>query len=77
MRDRLRRTETLDGFMRFAAVVKQRVVCRPSDDGRTQLDALNEDCWRHVRQFLVLDDVKQGIASSPKTLSQPDARVIP
>ncbi|KAH8031691.1 hypothetical protein HPB51_020027 [Rhipicephalus microplus] len=61
IRDRLRRTQTLDEFMRFAAVVKERVVCQPSDDGCTRLDALNEDCWRHVRQFLVLDDVKQDV----------------
>ncbi|KAL1417863.1 hypothetical protein MTO96_026501 [Rhipicephalus appendiculatus] len=61
MRDRLKRTQTLDGFIRFAAVVKETVVCRTPDDGRTQLDALNEDCWRHVRQYLVLDDVKQGM----------------
>ncbi|KAH7976144.1 hypothetical protein HPB52_009331 [Rhipicephalus sanguineus] len=66
IRDRLRRTETMDEFMRFAAVVKERVVCRPSVDGRTQLDALNEYCWRHVRQYLVLDDVEQDVGPTRK-----------
>ncbi|KAH7976143.1 hypothetical protein HPB52_009330 [Rhipicephalus sanguineus] len=66
IRDRLRGLETLDGFMKLAGVVKERVVCHASDDGCTQLDALNEDCWRHVRQYLFIDDVKEGIAQTEK-----------
>ncbi|KAL1417865.1 hypothetical protein MTO96_026503 [Rhipicephalus appendiculatus] len=58
IRDRLQGLETLDGFMKFAGVVKNRVVCHPSDGGFAELDALNEDCWRHVRQYLFIDDVK-------------------
>ncbi|KAL1476631.1 hypothetical protein MTO96_036372 [Rhipicephalus appendiculatus] len=61
IRDRLSRTETLDGFMKTAGVVKERVICHASDNGRLQLDALNEDCWRHVRQYLFIDDVEDGI----------------
>ncbi|KAL1470265.1 hypothetical protein MTO96_024434 [Rhipicephalus appendiculatus] len=58
VRDRLRQTQSMDGFMCFVGVVKKRVVCHPADDGRMQLDELNEDCWSHVRRYLVTDDVK-------------------
>ncbi|KAH7976142.1 hypothetical protein HPB52_009329 [Rhipicephalus sanguineus] len=61
IRDRLKGAETLDGFMKMTGVVKERVICHASDDGSTQLDALNEDCWRHVFQYLFIDDVKEGI----------------
>ncbi|XP_050031776.1 uncharacterized protein [Dermacentor andersoni] len=61
VRERLKRTETLDGFMRAAGVVRERVVCHPPDDGRMQLDDLIEDCWRNVRRYLVADDVKGSI----------------
>ncbi|KAL1462154.1 hypothetical protein MTO96_043195 [Rhipicephalus appendiculatus] len=56
-RDRLRRTQSLDGFMQVAGVVKEQVVCHPVDDGRLQMDDLNEDCWSHVRRYLSTDDV--------------------
>ncbi|KAL1482503.1 hypothetical protein MTO96_033744 [Rhipicephalus appendiculatus] len=56
-RDRLRRTQSLDGFMQVAGVVKEQVVCHPVDDGRLQVDDLNEDCWSHVRRYLSTDDV--------------------
>ncbi|KAL1470266.1 hypothetical protein MTO96_024435 [Rhipicephalus appendiculatus] len=58
VRDRLMGIQSMDGFMRFVGVVKERVVCHPSDDGRMQIDDLNEDCWRHVLWYLVTDDVK-------------------
>ncbi|KAH7976140.1 hypothetical protein HPB52_009327 [Rhipicephalus sanguineus] len=58
VQDRLRGTKSLDGFMRFTGVVRESVVCHPSDDGRMQLDSLNEDCWRHIRKYLYIDDVK-------------------
>ncbi|XP_037499039.2 uncharacterized protein LOC119372642 [Rhipicephalus sanguineus] len=61
VRDRLRGTNTLDGFMRFAGVVRESVVCHPSQDGRMQLDDLNEDCWMYVRRYLFIDDVKEAI----------------
>ncbi|KAH7976141.1 hypothetical protein HPB52_009328 [Rhipicephalus sanguineus] len=69
IRDRLQELETLNGFMKVAGVVKERVVCIASDDGCTQLDALNEDCWRHVLQFLFVDDVKEEIGPSGSALS--------
>ncbi|KAL3227599.1 hypothetical protein MRX96_048701 [Rhipicephalus microplus] len=72
IRDRLEGLKTLDGFMKLAGVVEERVVCHPSDDGCTQLDALNEDCWRHIRQYLFLDDVKEGIGRHGKALSCKD-----
>ncbi|XP_070396640.1 uncharacterized protein [Dermacentor albipictus] len=62
VRDRLKRTESMDGFMRAAGVVRERVVCHPSpSNDRMQLDDLIEDCWRHMRRYLVIDDVKDSI----------------
>ncbi|KAL1483902.1 hypothetical protein MTO96_032881 [Rhipicephalus appendiculatus] len=58
VRDRLMQTQSMDGFMSFVGVVKERVICHPADDGLMQLDELNEDCWSHVRRYLVTDDVK-------------------
>ncbi|KAL3203374.1 hypothetical protein MRX96_041894 [Rhipicephalus microplus] len=60
VRDRLSQLRSLDGFMRVAGVVKERVVCHPTDDGRMQLDDLNEDCWSHVRRYLATDDIEYG-----------------
>ncbi|KAH7974212.1 hypothetical protein HPB49_012024 [Dermacentor silvarum] len=61
VRDRLKTAETMDGFMRVVGVVRERVVCHPPDEDRMQLDDLIEDCWRHVRRYLVIADVKHGI----------------
>ncbi|KAH8040181.1 hypothetical protein HPB51_009559 [Rhipicephalus microplus] len=58
VRDRLMAIQSLDGFMGFVGVVKERVMCHSAEDGRVQLDDLNEDCWRHVRRYLVADDVR-------------------
>ncbi|KAH8030902.1 hypothetical protein HPB51_012242 [Rhipicephalus microplus] len=58
VRDRLRRTKTLNAFMRITGVVRESVVCHPSEGGGTQLVDLNEDCWRQIRQYLFLRDVK-------------------
>ncbi|KAH6922102.1 hypothetical protein HPB50_009514 [Hyalomma asiaticum] len=52
VRDRLSKTQSLDGFMRVVRVVKERVVCHPAEDGRMQLDDLNEDCWSLVRRYV-------------------------
>ncbi|KAH6922100.1 hypothetical protein HPB50_009512 [Hyalomma asiaticum] len=60
VRDRLRSTQSLDGFMRVAGVVKDQVICHPAADGRLQVNDLNEDCWRHVRQYLMADDIEDG-----------------
>ncbi|KAH8031468.1 hypothetical protein HPB51_017240 [Rhipicephalus microplus] len=61
VRDRLSQVRSLHGFMRVAGVVKERVICHPTDDGRTQLDELNEDCWSHVRRYLATDDIDYGV----------------
>ncbi|KAH6942280.1 hypothetical protein HPB50_002943 [Hyalomma asiaticum] len=56
----LRSMEGLDDFMRLAGVVQDSVVCNPCQDGRPQLDTLNDDCWRMVRRYLMLDDVRES-----------------
>ncbi|KAH7948987.1 hypothetical protein HPB49_003850 [Dermacentor silvarum] len=60
----LRSVEGLHDFMRLARVVRDCVVCNPRPDGRPQLDTLNEDCWRLVRRYLALDDVREVAASA-------------
>ncbi|KAH6935655.1 hypothetical protein HPB50_007458 [Hyalomma asiaticum] len=60
-RRHLNRTASLDDYMRITGVVKERVVCRPRDDGRMQLDDLHEDCWALVRRYLLLDDVEEAV----------------
>ncbi|KAH7984250.1 hypothetical protein HPB52_018599 [Rhipicephalus sanguineus] len=61
-RGHLKRTASLDEYMRITSVVKERVVCHPRDDGSMQLDDLNEDCWEMVRRCLMLDDVEVAVA---------------
>ncbi|KAL1467506.1 hypothetical protein MTO96_042128 [Rhipicephalus appendiculatus] len=56
----LRRTASLDEYMRITGVVKERFVCHPRDDGCIQLDDLGEDCWEVERRFLMLDDVEEA-----------------
>ncbi|XP_077549381.1 uncharacterized protein LOC144162638 [Haemaphysalis longicornis] len=63
--DGLRRMEGMDDFMRFAGVVKERVSCHPREDGRTQLDALNEYCWSAVRRYLKLYDIGDTTGTAP------------
>ncbi|KAL1467185.1 hypothetical protein MTO96_026242 [Rhipicephalus appendiculatus] len=63
MGQRFRSIEGLHDFMRLTGVVQERVTCLPSEDGSTQLDALDDDCWSHVRRYLQLDDVALGSAS--------------
>ncbi|XP_049523849.1 uncharacterized protein LOC125945670 [Dermacentor silvarum] len=60
---RFQSIEGLHDFMRLAGVVKRQVTCLPREDGRTQLDDLNDDCWAHVRRYLQLDDVPHSSAS--------------
>ncbi|KAL1480876.1 hypothetical protein MTO96_050675 [Rhipicephalus appendiculatus] len=51
--------EGLHDFMRFTGVVQTCVKCAPPVDGRSmQLQDLNDDCWRLVRRYLRVDDVK-------------------
>ncbi|XP_037572304.2 uncharacterized protein LOC119454445 [Dermacentor silvarum] len=57
VRESLKCIEGLHDFLRYAGVVKERLEFHPNEDGRAQLDALNEDCWRVVRRHLMLDDV--------------------
>ncbi|KAL3251225.1 hypothetical protein MRX96_055212 [Rhipicephalus microplus] len=56
----LRSTEGLNDFMRLAHVVRDCVVCNPCEDGHPQLDTINEDCWRLIRSYLLLDDVRES-----------------
>ncbi|KAH7948714.1 hypothetical protein HPB49_001178 [Dermacentor silvarum] len=64
VREALRSVQDMHGFMRVAGVVRDRVVCLPSQDGHMQLDNLNEHCWSLVRRFLLLDDVLIDSATS-------------
>ncbi|KAH6927746.1 hypothetical protein HPB50_007717 [Hyalomma asiaticum] len=59
VRQGLRDIEGLRDFMRLAGVVRDRVVCEPRHDHRHRLDTMNEYCWRLVRSYLVLDDVRE------------------
>ncbi|XP_070379007.1 uncharacterized protein [Dermacentor albipictus] len=65
VRRKFRSIEGLHDFMRLAGVVKEHVTCVPREDGRTQLDGLNQDCWAHVRRYLELDDVARDCHSPP------------
>ncbi|XP_050041588.3 uncharacterized protein [Dermacentor andersoni] len=58
VRESLKCIESLPDFMRYAGVVKERLDFHPNEDGHAQLDILNEDCWRLVRRYLMLDDVR-------------------
>lgn len=60
IRSRLRSVDGLHDFMRLTGVVKERVTCAPAVDGcRVQLQDINDDCWRVMRQYLSFDDVKR------------------
>ncbi|KAH7944348.1 hypothetical protein HPB52_018583 [Rhipicephalus sanguineus] len=64
VRQHFRSIEGMHEFMRLAGVVKVHVTCLPRDDGRPQLNALDEYCWAHVRRYLQLDDVAWYCQSS-------------
>lgn len=55
----LRSFESMHDFMRLAGVVQERVVCHPREDGRTQIDGLNEYSWAGVRRYLKLEDIRE------------------
>lgn len=59
VKEGLRSFESMDDFMRLAGVVNKRVACHSREDGRTQIDALNADCWAVVRQYLKLGDIQE------------------
>ncbi|KAH7949797.1 hypothetical protein HPB49_015400 [Dermacentor silvarum] len=44
-------------FMRLTGVVQERVVCHAREDGVTQFDKLNHECWLHIRRYLIVADV--------------------
>ncbi|KAL1442695.1 hypothetical protein MTO96_030668 [Rhipicephalus appendiculatus] len=59
VRSRLRSVEGLNDFMRLTGVVKQHVTCAPPvDDRSVQLEVLNIHCWRLLRRYRSIDDVK-------------------
>lgn len=70
-RRHLNTTASLDDYMRITGVVKERVVCRPRDDGSMQLDDLHEDCWALVRRYLLLDDVEEAVVLAEKPPALP------
>ncbi|KAL1426083.1 hypothetical protein MTO96_018557 [Rhipicephalus appendiculatus] len=62
IREALRSIQGIHDFMRLAGVVKDRVQCVPAES-RLQLDSLDDNCWRRVRNFLRLDDVRETVPS--------------
>ncbi|KAL1476114.1 hypothetical protein MTO96_036759 [Rhipicephalus appendiculatus] len=75
VREGFRSIEGLHDFMLLAGVVKEEVKFLPSEDGSTQLDALNGDCWSHVRRYLQLDDIALGSASPAQSLEHKSKRL--
>ncbi|KAL3193582.1 hypothetical protein MRX96_016932 [Rhipicephalus microplus] len=67
---RFRSIKGMHEFMRLAGVVKTHVTCQPRDDGCTQLDALDEQCWALLRRYLQLDDVVWQCPSSTNVISR-------
>ncbi|KAK8769964.1 hypothetical protein V5799_013569 [Amblyomma americanum] len=57
LRAALRAFDDMHSFMVMAGVVRVSVVCHAREDMRTQLDDLNEPCWRVLRRYLFLDHV--------------------
>ncbi|KAH6928250.1 hypothetical protein HPB50_013043 [Hyalomma asiaticum] len=47
----------LDGYMKAAGVVKDKVACHRSMDKCKQLDELDADSWWYIRQYLKVTDV--------------------
>ncbi|XP_077528721.1 uncharacterized protein LOC144141076 isoform X2 [Haemaphysalis longicornis] len=64
VREGLKCFEELHDFMRLCGVVEETVTCHPRKDGRTQLDQLNADCWRHIRRYLLVEDIKMPTQSA-------------
>ncbi|KAH6943309.1 hypothetical protein HPB50_019421 [Hyalomma asiaticum] len=69
LRTRLESVQGLHGFMRITGVVKNYVTCAPPVHGSsTQLEHLNSDCWRLLRRYLSIDDVKPSPSASREAL---------
>lgn len=68
LRAALRTFDDMHAFMRLAGVVGTSVACHARQDGCVQLDDLNEDCWRALRRYLMLDDV---VAQAPFACGPP------
>ncbi|XP_049524198.1 uncharacterized protein LOC125945875 [Dermacentor silvarum] len=64
VRRKFSRAEGLHDFMRLAGVVKERVECNSRAGGRLQLDDLDEYCWRKVRSYLMIDDIRDPGATT-------------
>ncbi|KAL3222947.1 hypothetical protein MRX96_049887 [Rhipicephalus microplus] len=47
----------LNTYMRLTGVVKKRVECYDCEDGSLRLDQLYDECWLHIRRFLLIEDV--------------------
>ncbi|KAK8766340.1 hypothetical protein V5799_006881 [Amblyomma americanum] len=47
----------VNGFMRAAGVINERVECYTRNDGQKQLDELDDDCWSYLRKYLKVADV--------------------
>ncbi|XP_077526674.1 uncharacterized protein LOC144138324 isoform X2 [Haemaphysalis longicornis] len=58
VQDALKSLKGMHEFMMLAQVVREWVVCEKREDGRTQLDALNDDCWSVVTRYLKLEDIR-------------------
>ncbi|XP_077546321.1 uncharacterized protein LOC144158977 [Haemaphysalis longicornis] len=57
VRESLKSLQSLDDFFRAAEVVKDGVVCYPSEDGTMQLTDLPEYAWLCLREYLKVSDV--------------------
>ncbi|KAH7949336.1 hypothetical protein HPB49_007808 [Dermacentor silvarum] len=64
VRRNFRKAEGLHDFMRLAGVVKERVECNSRAGARLQLDDLDEYCWRKVRSYLMIDDIRDPAATT-------------
>ncbi|KAK8785178.1 hypothetical protein V5799_008461 [Amblyomma americanum] len=59
IRDGIRSLEDdMHVFMRVIGIAGERIECCPRQDGRAQLDSLNEYCLREIRRYLRFEDVK-------------------
>ncbi|KAH7944016.1 hypothetical protein HPB52_014304 [Rhipicephalus sanguineus] len=65
VRQRFEKMQGLHDFMRLAGVVRHRACCE--EDGSTQLDAFDIQCWHHVRRYLRLDDVACDLTELPSS----------
>ncbi|KAK8758387.1 hypothetical protein V5799_003981 [Amblyomma americanum] len=60
IRSRLADLDDLDFFMSVAGVVRERVACEESAEGRACLETLPYDCWWSLRRYLRVADIIDG-----------------